>query len=154
MPYNIVRIKDEITVFKEQQKVLFVQRQTNWLGVQKSNFFVDDKLVLITTSSVFLFSLYLKIKYQNLDEKIDLQINSGNYYLQCDNARLRFKRIFFRNPQCIFFKNDIQVGEMHGKLTIIGNVPISMDVIFYQEQKENFYLLLLYLMKVPQSLIL
>jgi hypothetical protein len=145
MNYRIERHLKEIDVFYNNEVILKVKYRDAFFGRTIYQFYKNERLILETTYLVSFFRTYIYIEVQNLEHEIELKRNSGNYSFIHKGKQLVIKKKYFKNPIYHLIIDENIVGGVSIKLWGITETPTIYNVEFYEEDEENFYLLLLFI---------
>ena len=72
--------------------------------------------------------------------------------VEFENNLLQVKRKYFKNPLYLLYANTEIKGEVKTKLHGFAESPKVYHVTFYKQNDINFYLLLLFLMNLPETM--
>ncbi len=153
MNYRIERHFKEIDVIYKSEIILKVKYRDTFFGRTIYQFYKNESLILETTYLVSFFRLYISIDVQNLDREIQLKRNSGNYSFIHNGKELVIKKKYFKNPTYHLMIDENIVGGVSTKLWGLAETPTIYNVDFYEEDEENFYLLLLFIASRTSGLI-
>lgn len=150
--YIVEQFTDDIVVREGNKELIKIKRKFDWWGKLTSSFIKDDICILETTYDIILFKKVLSIKKQNLPVILYLTKANGFFYLSYEDSRFKLVRHYLKNPIYTLFNNDYKIGEVSTELSGFTKTPIVWNVAFEQQDDNNFYALLRFLIELPPTM--
>ncbi|HSZ32438.1 MAG TPA: hypothetical protein VK772_03960 [Puia sp.] len=152
MEYQIIEdLKYNYTVFYQGKKFIKIIQKTVWLIGNRSQFYIDNVLVLETVT--YSFFLWQKMEIQRCDQerKFDLFRKGLNYGLRNNEGDFTLSIGLFRRTMGKLYLNGVQIGEIKVSKTISAD-PWEFDVHFYQDNANYYFAIILFVMHLQIGL--